>query len=170
MVYGGRTNQSLLTWIKQEVVISQKQEKLNTALSLPKFQGGYMSEKVPGQQFQGITIALTIPMWENKNAVQYAKAKTLAMQSVEADTRLQFYNKLKTLHTKATTLQKMVAAYRENQQLFNSSELLHKALVMGEIPLSEYFFELSLVYESTKKLLELELDLNQTVAELYQYQ
>ncbi len=160
----------LLTWIKQEVIISQKQEKLNAALSLPKFQGGYMSEKVPGQQFQGVTIGLTIPMWENKNAVQYAKAKTLAVQSVEADTRLRFYNKLKSLHTKATTLQKMLAGYRENQQLFNSSELLYKALVMGEISLAEYFFELSLVYESTKKLLELELDLNQTVADLYQYQ
>lgn len=160
----------ILAWIKQEVVISQKQEKLSTALSLPKFQGGYMSEKIPGQQFQGVTLGMTIPMWENKNTVRYAKAQTQALQSAEADTRLQFYNKLKTLHTKAVTLQNMVSGYSEKKQLFNSSQLLQKAFALGEIPLAEYFFELSLVNESTKKLLELELDLNQTIAELYQYQ
>lgn len=163
-------NNPVLQWLKQEVTISQKNEKLNTALGLPKFQAGYMSEDVPGQQFQGISVGLSIPLFENKNAVKYAKAKTLAVQSAEADTKLQFYNNLKALHTKAISQQSSLNDYRTNLQLFDNSALLQKALDLGELSLAEYIFELSIYYESFNKLLELERNLNMTIVELNKYQ
>jgi hypothetical protein len=163
-------NNPVLQWLKQEVTISEKNEKLNTALGLPKFQAGYMSEDVPGQQFQGISVGLSIPLFENKNAVKYAKAKTIAVQSVEADTRLQFYNNLKALHTKAISQQNSLNDYRHNLQLFDNSALLQKALDLGELSLAEYIFELSIYYESFNKLLELERNLNMTIVELNRYQ
>jgi outer membrane protein TolC len=160
----------VLQWLKQEVTIRQKQEKLKTALSLPKFQAGYMSEDVVGHQFQGITVGLSIPLLENKNAVKYAKAKTIAVQSAESDIKLQFYNNLKALHTKSISLQNSLNDYRTNLQLFNNSVLLQKALDKGEISLAEYIYELSLSYESFNKLLELEKVLNETFIELNMYQ
>ena len=163
-------NNPVLQWLKQEVTINQKNERLNTALGLPKFQAGYMSEDVVGQQFQGVTIGLSIPLFENKNAVKYAKAKTIAVQSAEADTRLQFYNNLKALHTKAVSQQNSLNDYRTNLQLFDNSPLLQKALDLGELSLAEYIFELSIYYESFDKLLELERDLNMTIVELNKYQ
>ncbi|NDP22312.1 MAG: TolC family protein [Paludibacter sp.] len=162
-------NNPVLKWIKQEITLSEKNVKLNTALGLPKFQAGYMSEYIVGQHFQGATIGLSIPLWENKNRVKYAKAKTEAMQNIESDNKLQFYNGLKTLHTKALSLQNNVNDYRKNLQQFNSSELLKKALDKGEISLYEYTLELSAYYESINKILELEKELNKTVAELNQY-
>jgi len=163
-------NNPVLQWLKQEVTISEKNEKLNSALGLPKFQAGYMSEDVVGQQFQGITVGLSIPLFENKNAVKYAKAKTIAVQSAEADTRLQFYNNLKALHTKAVSQQKSLNDYRTNLQLFDNSPLLQKALDLGELSLAEYIYELSVYYESLNKLLEMERDVNMTIAELNRYQ
>jgi hypothetical protein len=163
-------NNPVLQWLKQEVTINEKNERLNTALGLPKFQAGYMSEDVVGQQFQGVTIGLSIPLFENKNAVKYAKAKTIAVQSAEADTRLQFYNNLKALHTKAVSQQNSLNDYRTNLQLFDNSPLLQKALDLGELSLAEYIFELSIYYESFDKLLELERDLNMTIVELNKYQ
>ena len=163
-------NNPVLKWLKQEVTISEKNEKLNTALGLPKFQAGYMSEDVVGQQFQGVTVGLSIPLFENKNAVKYAKAKTIAVQSAEADTRLQFYNNLKALHTKAVSQQNSLNDYRTNLQSFDNSPLLQKALDLGELSLAEYIFELSIYYESFDKLLELERDLNMTIVELNKYQ
>jgi outer membrane protein TolC len=163
-------NNPLLQWLKQEVAIRQKQEKLNSALSLPKFQAGYMSEDIPGQKFQGITVGLSVPLLENKNAVKYAKAKTIAMQSAESDTRLQFYNNLKALHNKAISLQRSLNEYRSMVEMFNSSALLQKAFEKGELSLTEYIYELSIYYETFNKVLALERDLNLTIVELNKYQ
>jgi len=160
----------VLQWIKQEIAVSQKQKQLNTALSLPKFNGGYMSEKVVGQQFQGVTIGVSIPLWENKNTVMYAKAKTIATQSMETDAKMQFYNEMKTLHSKVTSLQISVNDYRKKLLTFSNTELLQKALDKGEISLSEYIFELSLYYESIDKLLAMEQNLNMALAELNRFQ
>jgi len=163
-------NNLLLQWVKQEIAISEKQEKLNTANSLPKFYGGFMSEKVVGQQFQGVTVGITIPLWENKNTVKYAKAQTIAMLSVEADAKLQFYNNMKALHTKAISLQTNVTDYRSKLAIYSNSELLEKAFNKGEISLTEYMYELSLYYESVYKLLEMEMNYNLVHAELNKYQ
>jgi len=157
------------SWLKKEIEISQKQTGLNRAMSLPKLQTGYMSEKVVGQQFQGITVGLTIPLWENKNKVKYAEANSQALESIAADHKIQFYNHLKAIHTKTIALQKNVNDFRSGLLAFDSSELSKKALDQGEISLINYIMEFSLYYESFNKLLELERDMNRTMAELNRY-
>lgn len=158
------------SWLKKEIEISQKQTGLNRAMSLPKLQTGYMSEKVVGQRFQGLTVGLSIPLWENKNKVKYAEANSHALESIAADNKIQFYNHLKALHTKIIALQENVNEYRSSLLAFDSSELSKKALDQGEISLINYMVEFSLYYESVNKLLELERDMNKTMAELNQYQ
>nr|NQU89143.1 TolC family protein [Bacteroidota bacterium] len=162
-------NNPLLAWLKQEIDISRKQAKLNRAMSLPKLQAGYMSEKIVGEHLQGVTVGLSIPLWENKNTVKHAAAHTIALQSIENDNKLQFYNRLKIFHAKAIALQISVNDYRMNLQAFNNSDLLEKALDKGEINLIEYILELSIYYESVNNLLDLERELNRTLAELNQY-
>ena len=162
-------NNPVLKWLKQEIELRQKQEKLNTALSLPKLQAGYMSEKVVGEHFQGISLGISIPLYENKNAVKYAKAQTIAAQSIEKDNKLQFYNELKKLHTKAIDLQKSVNDYRQNLKSLDSSDLVAKALDKGQIELIDYILELSIYYQSVNQMLESERNLNKVVAELNQY-
>lgn len=159
----------ILNWLKQEIEISNKQVSLNKALSLPKVQAGYMSETIVGQQFRGISVGLSIPLWENKNTVKYAKANTIALESVAADNKVQLYNQLKTLHSKAISLQSNVTEYRSKLQSFNSSDLLKKALDKGEISLIDYIMELSIYYENVNKMLELDRDMNKAVAELNRY-
>ena len=156
-------------WLKKEIEISQKQTSLNRALGLPKIQAGYMSESVVGQQFQGITVGLTIPLFENKNRVKYAEANAQAMESVALDNKIQFYNHLKALHTKTIALQKNVKDYRTSMLSYDSSELIKKALDKGEISLINYLMEFSLYFESINKLLAMERDLHKTMAELNQY-
>lgn len=162
-------NNPVLIWLKKEMEISKKQEKLNRAMSLPKLQTGFMSEKIVGEQFQGITVGLSIPLWENKNTVKFAKANTIALESIITDNKIQLNNYLKSLHTKAISLKQNADDYRLNLRLFDNSELLKKALDKGEISLINYILELSVYYESVNKLLELERGLNNTAAELDQY-
>lgn len=162
-------NNPVLIWLKKEMEISKKQEKLNRAMSLPKLQTGFMSEKIIGEQFQGIMVGLSIPLWENKNTVKFAKANTIALESIITDNKIQLNNYLKSLHTKAISLKQNADDYRLNLRLFDNSELLKKALDKGEITLIDYILELSVYYESVNKLLELERGLNNTAAELDQY-
>jgi hypothetical protein len=125
-----------------------------------------MSENQVGQKFQGITAGIVIPLWENKNIVKYAKAKTIAVQGVESDARLQYYNEMKALHAKVIGLQNSVTDYRKSLLIFSNTELAQKALDMGEISLADYLFELMVYYESVNKLMEMERNLNKAVAEL----
>lgn len=159
----------VLQWIKQEISINRKQKQLNTALTLPGFNAGYMSEKVVGQQYSGISVGISIPLWENKNTIRYAREKTRATEDMEKDARMQFYQTMNNLHTKAIGIQHNVFDYEQELKAFSNDALLSKALDKGEISLSEYFFELSLYYESVDKLLELKMNLAETVAGLNRY-
>lgn len=162
-------NNPVLLWLKQEIEIMGMQKKLNNAMSLPKLSAGYLNEKTVGQQFQGITAGVSIPLWENKNTVKYAKAKAIAVQSMESDSKLVFYNQLKIQHTKVKALQKIVTDYRISLESLDNSALLKKSLDLGEISLTDYFYEISLYYESISTLLEAEKELNKAVAVLTQY-
>ncbi|MBK7027779.1 MAG: hypothetical protein IPH45_00515 [Bacteroidales bacterium] len=78
-----------------------------------------MSENLVGEHFQCVTVGVSIPLWENKNKLKYARAQTIAIQGMELDSKLQFYNQLKLQHDKAASLQKMAVEYR---QLLESSQ------------------------------------------------
>lgn len=162
-------NNPALLWLKKEIEIMEMQKKLNNSMSLPKLSAGFLNEKVVGQQFQGITAGVSIPLWENKNTVKFAKAKAIAVQSMESDSKLVFYNQLKIQHTKVKALQKIVTDYRISLESLDNSALIKKALDLGEISLTEYFYEISLYYESMSTLLEAEKELNKAVAVLTQY-
>ena len=85
------------------------------------------------------------------------------------DNKVQLYNQLKVLHTKAIELQNSSSDYQLKLQSLNNSELLKKALGKGGISLIDYILELSIYYESVSNLLELKRDMNKTIAVLNQY-
>jgi len=158
-----------LTWLRQEIEISQNQERLQRAMKLPGFNAGYVSEMLTLEEFRGFAIGVTIPLWENKNTVKYAKAFTSAMESTEQDHKLQYYNEMKTLHNQATNL---YASYQEYKTLLgavNNSALLLRAWEEREISLTTYLLELSFYYQSVDNLMEMELELCKTLAALNRY-
>ncbi|MBU1368270.1 MAG: TolC family protein [Bacteroidetes bacterium] len=159
----------MLAWIKKEIEISRKQESLNKAMGFPKLQAGYMSESLVGEQFQGVTFGLSIPLWENKNRVKYAKANSLALESLATDNKLQFYTQLKALYNKAADLQQNVAGYREGLSQYYNTAFLKTALDKGEISLINYINEFSFYYESINNLLVTERELSKLNAELNQF-
>jgi outer membrane protein TolC len=156
----------ILAYIKQEVVVSQKQVSLNKAKGLPTFSAGYMSEKVVGQKFQGLTVGVSIPLWENKNRVKQANAAVAAAQSRETDSKQQFYNQLQIQYNRALGLKNTAETYRKSLSTTNSTELLKKALDAGEISLLNYMVELGLYYNMVNQILEAERDYHKALTEL----
>ena len=162
-------NNPLLAWLKHEIEISDKSIQLQKAQSLPKLNAGYMSEKVVGEHFQGVSVGISIPLFENKNTVKYTHLKSDAAQHRETDEKLRFYSEMQILHTKTVAMQQNIAKFREQLSLQSDLELLQKALDKGAISLTEYLFELTVYYESVEKLLEMERELSVTNARLLIY-
>ena len=66
------TNNPILQYVSGQIEIERQQVRLNRALGLPRFSAGYMSERIVGEHFQGITAGVSIPLWENRNRVRQA--------------------------------------------------------------------------------------------------
>ena len=96
----------VLAYVEQEIELSKRQVSLSKAMGLPTFSAGYMSEKVVGQQFQGLTLGISIPLWENKNRVKQAKAAVSAAETRQTDSKQQFYSQLQILYNRTYGLKK----------------------------------------------------------------
>lgn len=163
-------NNPLLVWLKLETELSRQNEKLHSALALPRFQAGYMSEGMTGDHFQGITLGISVPLWESKNKVKEARALTEVSQAMEQDNKIRFYNSLKALHSKAIQLQNSLSDYQKELDLTDNTLLAAKALEAGEISMIDYIMELTVYYESFNNMIEIEKDLHLTLAELKKYE
>lgn len=156
----------LLQYVKQQIEVSRKEVKLNKAMRFPKFSVGYSLEKTLGQKYQGANIGISIPLWENKNRVKQAKAGVIAAQTREQESKQQFYNRLQNLYMRANGLQQTAAGYRKSLQSLNNTDLLMKALDVGEINLLNYIVEIGLYYDTVNQTLAAERDFEKALADL----
>ena len=156
----------LLQYVKQQIEVGRKEVKLNKAMTLPKFSAGYSLEKTLGQKYQGVSIGISIPLWENKNRVKQAKAGVIAAQAREQESKQQFYNRLQNLYLRASGLQQTAIGYRKSLQSLNNTELLMKALELGEINLLNYIVEIGLYYDTVNQTLAAERDFEKALAQL----
>lgn len=166
MVCASRTKNPVLAYVEQEIELGKRQVSLSKAMGLPTFSAGYMSEKVVGQQFQGLTLGISIPLWENKNRVKQAKAAVTAAESRQTDSKQQFYSQLQILYNRANGLKNTADTYRKSLETVNNTDLLGKALNVGEISLLDYIVEVGLYYNTVSQALEAERDYQKAFAEL----
>jgi len=165
-----KDNNPALQVAEQEIALSKKQEQLTRALNLPKITAGYTSERTSGETFQGVSVGVSIPLWEGKNTVKHQKAQTVALQMQHDDSKLQFRNTLKNQYDKAKKLSLLLKEYQEALSVTSNQELLKKALDKGQLSLINYLLELSVYYETMDKYLETERDYQLAVAELQQWE
>lgn len=157
----------VLQYLSEQIEINQQQIKLNRSMGAPKFTAGYTSEWVLGQNYQGIAAGISIPLWENKNNVKYAKVQATASELILQDTKIQFYNQLQNQYAKAAGLQQTAQEYKIALSLYNNETLLQKALDVGEISLLEYLLEIEYYYSIVNNVLETERDFELSIAELF---
>jgi outer membrane protein TolC len=156
----------VLQYVNGQIAIGNQQVKLNRALGLPKFSAGYISEKIVGEHFQGVTVGVSVPLWENKNRVKEAKAQVRAAESALEDNKVQFYNRLQSLYLKASAMQQSAQKVRQSLSAYSNEPLLKKALDAGEISLLNYLLEIEYYYDAMNRVLEAERDYELATAEL----
>lgn len=156
----------VLEYVKEQVEAGKKEVKLSKVMGLPTFSAGYMREKTLGQAYQGISVGVSIPLWENKNRVKQARATVVAAEARQYETKQQFYDQLQILYQRARGLEQTAATYRESLSALNNTELLTKALNAGEISLLDYILEIGLYYDTVNQALSAERDYRKALADL----
>jgi outer membrane protein TolC len=160
-------NAPALQSLREQLQISREKVKLNRAMALPKLSAGYTSEKLAGEHFQGVTVGVSVPLWEDKNRVKQAKKEQEAAEAMLEDSKQQLHNRLQSLYDKVVSLQETAQSLRQSLADNNAAPLLQKALNAGEISLLDYLLETSYYYDATDRVLEAERDAELAAAELW---
>lgn len=161
------TNNPRLLRAKGVAEVAESVVKLQKANSMPKFSARYMSENVVGQTHQGVTLGISVPMWENKNRVKSAVTRANASKLAAEDTGISLYNSLKSVYDKAKGLTELTESYRSALERGDNRKLLENALEKGEISLLDYLVEIGFYYDAVDNLLETEKDRELAISYLW---
>ena len=160
---------SYLKMAEQDNAIALKQIELSKSMTLPKFEFGYHYQGILGQTFNGAHAAMTIPLWEHKNTVKAAQANSATLDLEKQSYINERRNEFKNNYEKYVTLKKTLEQYKGVFTTFSNTELLMKALNLGEINSIEYFQELNYYYTSYNNYLTTEMELNLVINELLRF-
>lgn len=150
----------------QEQQLKEEQQNLTVSQTLPKLSAGYYSEYVLDQQFKGVHVGVSIPLWQNTNMIKKAKSEVIY---AEADTERYTYLQRKEIMQKLEKLESIkTIAHRLEEALgsVNNIALLTLALNSGEISLTEYFYASDFYFRNELRLLQHKRDQLLTEAEL----
>ena len=161
------TAHPVLAHARQEIEVSKRQLSLSKAMGLPTLSAGYASEKVANEDFRGISVGITIPLWENKNRVKHAKTAMRAAEAREIDIRRQLYSRFRVFYDRARGLRDITDTYRNTLSEAGNADLLKKALDAGELSLLDYILEIGLYYDAVNQMLEAERNYQKAIAELF---
>ena len=164
------SNSSILKSLQQEKEINHKKVELSKAMILPKMEVGYRYQSILGQQYRGIHFGLSIPLWESKNKVKFQKAQTLFSEVKIEEHKNQHHSEIQQLYYNYQNLNITLTEYKQVLASINNTELLEKALKLGEISSIQYVMEINYFYSSFDRYLELEKEYHLVVAELHKYQ
>lgn len=160
------TRSPMLAYVRQEVAVAKADARLSKAEWLPDLSIGYMSEGMTGNYYNGVTVGVSVPLWQNSHRVRQAKASAEAAQLRADEQKQLFLSTLRTQYAAVMGLQKTWQGYHEALLLTNSADLLLQALQAGQISMLEYMMELSIYYDATAQALTAQRDYYSALAEL----
>ncbi len=163
-------NDPILKVYEQEKKILQQQMSLQRALNMPKIEAGYHSQGILGQSYKGIHAGVTIPLWENKNRIKAARANSdYAIANAETHI-IEHRLENKGYYEQLAVRLKAMKDYENLLLTLNNTELLNKALRLGQITIIQYFQDESYYFSAYDKYLQMEWEYQQAIARLYKYQ
>lgn len=158
-----------LTGAKATEKASLMERKLATSLALPKFSAGYKYSASDGLKFNGVTVGMSLPIFESRNTVKLARARLAEAEAISHVLQTTLTTEVNTKYGQAKRLEAMYGFYRETGDGAAKSALLKKALDAGSMTILEYFTQLDPVYRNMDELNELSYNYNTLVIELGKY-
>lgn len=136
---------------------------------LPKLSLGYMSEKTVGEQYQGITVGMSLPLWSAGKKVKQAKAEAAAAESMHTAAIESLKSVLSSDYALTKGLIKAATESKANLLSNDNTANLQKACRAGEMSTLEYLVSLTSYYDAVDKMLSSEREAQRAYARLTMY-
>ncbi len=155
-----------LAYMASSTALSKKELSVAKAMRFPAVSIGYVRENTLGQYYHGVSVGMSIPLWNRKNTVRQAKVAAEAAQYRQDNAVSQYRGQLEVLYNRTSGLRKTVEEYRLMLRETSSEALLAKAIDAGEISVIEYSVQMGAYYELADKALAAERECQKAFAEL----
>lgn len=149
---------STLAYVRENTALEEENLRLTKNEALPSFSIGYMAELIPGEEFRGVSVGVSIPLWSSGKKVKGAKSSLNAAKFSEQEALSNFRTEAESIFMKAKSLSEATDKYKALSDTEQVCSDLDKALKVGSISLLEYITELSFYYDAKEKALETERD------------
>lgn len=156
----------LLDALEAEGAVATQELRVARAEGLPKLSVGYMSEYQGGGSLQGVSVGVSLPLWQNRNAVKAAQARRVAADERLYDARLTRLSQLRALYDEASSLRRIELEYARLAKESDNTALLAKALNEGEMSLHDYLDECTQAFDVAERLLSIRRDYQLALAKL----
>jgi outer membrane protein TolC len=127
-----------LQMLSNQVDASQQRLQLSRAEWLPTMSVGYASENLVGENFRGVKVGLTLPLWSQHRAVRAAQLEAEAAQQALTTEREKLFDHLRCMFHRHAALMHNVENLKASLSQYDSQEYLERALEAGEITLEQY--------------------------------
>lgn len=151
------------------ITFGQRQLSLARQGWLPKLSVGYMSEKTMGEQYQGVTIGVNLPLWGAGKKVKQAKAEAAAAEAMHKATIENLKSELASDYALTKGLVKAATDIRAALSESDNTANMQKACKAGEMSTLEYLISLTAYYDAVEKMLSSEREAQKAYARLTIY-
>nr|MBD3623517.1 TolC family protein [Sunxiuqinia sp.] len=127
--------------------------------SLPSFEAGYVSETILNQKLRGIHAGVSIPLWQNKNTVKYARLQIEASKADFSQKENELKAEVSALFFEAKSLKdsyEQMKLIMEEEAISDSSLELLQA---GQISFTEYLVEIEMINSNRMRYIDYQKDL-----------
>lgn len=161
-------NPSLML-LQQQQQLGEERSKLAKSEWAPTFAAGYASENVVGETFRGLSVQMSLPLWQKRGTLKKARMEMAAAQADYETEYARCYSQMQGLYRKAASLRNNVDNLRMTFSSYNSEALLLKALEAGEISLESYLQQVEFYNDAEMEVIDLQHELDYTVLQLESY-
>lgn len=137
--------------------------------SLPKWSVGYTGEFVPGENFSGVTVGLSIPLWENRGRVKHARAQEIAARTTADNAIADMEAYMNYLYSSALSLENTIRIYSQAVEEASNQDMLLRSYQSGAMNLLDYLLEVQYLFECRDNLLQAQRDLYVTYCRIYAF-
>ena len=156
----------VLKYVQKQVEVSQSRVKIEKTATLPGLSIGYTSELARDAKYRGVSLGISIPLWNNGNRIKRADAAMKIAQTESRAAEQEFYERLLSDYNKASGLRAAAEDFRQALESADNRDILLKAQEKGEISMIDYIVESDLYYSALEDYLESERDYRLALASL----
>lgn len=154
--------------LEGEQEVARQQLAVNKSQWLPKLELGYRRNTGLAEQFNGVIVGFSVPLFENKNKVKQAKAQSVYVDIKKESLAHQTESRLLQLYKEAQLIKASMKEY-DQVAVTATMPLLHEALQKQQISTIDYCIDAAVVFKTQLNYMELENRYQKLMAQLYQH-